>query len=236
VTGPIHENSFRAFQDRSFSGATDLKRNVTEHKPRRLHKLAAYTKDDMASLRWSLPPGVVVLFYDHSNARGAQAVIWGEGEVECLATWWFSDIASRWTWVYVGGVDDVPRKTLDGRASRPLGSRPTRAPLPDDAMFIYRGNGFKGERQTVDGVTGRPAGELQPITAWPDGSLHSLQWRLPYGVVVVFYEKADRSGRLFAIWGSGELRSASRWGSDGTVAGWSWFFVGSPEAAASPGP
>jgi len=236
---PMPEDAFRLFEDRGFSGASDMKRPVTEFKPHRPHSLAGYMKDGMSSLRWSLPEGVVVVFYDHSNARGRQFVIWGSGQADYLLPWQFSDTVSRWAWFYLGGVDDPARRTLSGRALHPLGARPTRAPVPEDGMFLYASNSFNGLRQTVGNVTAHPAGELQPVTAGAGGpleSLQSLQWSLPYGVIVVLYEKPDLTGRQFAVWGKGELRSTRHWGSDGTVAGWAWFFIGSPETLATPEP
>jgi len=235
---PMPDDAFRLFEDRGLSGASDLKRLVTEFKPYRPHPLAGYIKDGMTSLRWNLPEGVVVVFYDHSNARGRQYVIWGSGQADYLVPWRFSDKVSRWAWFYLGGVDNPSRRTLSGRALRPLGARPTRAPVPDDGMFLYASNSFNGLRQKVCDVTTHPAGELQPITATdgPLEALHSLQWSLPYGVIVVLYEKPDLTGRQFAVWGKGELRSTRHWGSDGTVAGWAWFFVGAPETLAMPEP
>jgi hypothetical protein len=231
-------DSFRLFQDRNFSGPSDLKRPVTEFKPHKPPRLAGYVKDDMSSLRWALPEGVVVVLYDHSNARGTQFVIWGSGEVRDVVPWQFTDKVARWAWFYVGGVDDPPRTVLHGRATRPLGTRPTRAPVPAEGLFFFASGDFKGLRQKVDDLYDFAPGELHPITG-PDGpleSLQSLQWSLPYGVVVMLYEKPDMTGRQFAVWGKGELSSTRRWGSTGAVAGWAWFFVGSPDVLATPEP
>jgi hypothetical protein len=235
----VGEDVFRLFQDRGLTGASELKRPVTEFKPHRPYRLAKYMKDGMTSLCWNLPEGVVVVFYDHSNARGRQYVIWGSGEVDDLVPWQFSDTVSKWAWFYVGGVDDPSKRILAARASRPLGTRPTRAPVPADGMFLYASNSFNGLRQKVCEVTTHPPGVLQPITTAAGGpleALHSMQWRLPHGVVVMLYEKPDLTGRQFAVWGRGELRATRHWGSDGTVAGWAWFYVGSPETLATPEP
>jgi hypothetical protein len=237
LDGPLGEDSFRLFEDRGLSGASDFKRHITGFKPHRPHRLAGYIQDGMTSLRWDLPDGVVVVFYDHSNARGRQCVIWGSGEVRDLVPWRFTNRVARWAWFYVGGGENPSPQILEGRATRPLGTRPTRAPVPDDGMFLFTNGAFKGLRQKVSNVTELPPGELQPITSGPDGpleSLQSLQWNLPYGVIVVLYENPDLTGRQFAVWGKGELSSARRWGSEGTVAGWAWFFVGSPQALATP--
>ena len=79
---PMPDDAFRLFEDRGLSGASDLKRRVTAFKPHRPHPLASYIKDGMTSLRWNLPEGVVVVFYDHSIARGRQYVIWGSGQAD----------------------------------------------------------------------------------------------------------------------------------------------------------
>jgi hypothetical protein len=237
LTRSLTDDAFRTYLDGGFSGQAQLRKAVTESRPYRAHRLAKYTNNDMTSLCWNLPEGVVVVFYDHSNARGKQYVVWGSGQADDLVPQRFNDTVSRWAWYYLGGVDDPPQRMLKALALRPLGARPTRAPVPDDGMFLYASNSFNGLRQKVSNVSTHPPGELQPITAPPDGpleSLHSLQWSLPVGVIVVLYEKSDLTGRQFAVWGSGEQRSTRRWGSAGTVAGWAWFFVGAPGTPAPP--
>jgi hypothetical protein len=234
----VGDDAFRLFLDPGFGGSSNLKRPVTEAKPHRLYRPGRYMKDGVSSLCWSLPEGVVLVFYDHSNARGSQYVIWGSGEVDDLAPWQFNDKVARWAWFYVGGVDSPQKHVLAGRALRPLGTRPTRAPVADDGMFLYAASTFNGLRQKVSDVTAHPPGELQPITT-PDGpldALHSLQWSLPHGVLVVLYENPDLTGRQLAVWGKGELRATRHWGSDGTVAGWAWFHVGTPETLPTPEP
>ena len=234
----VGDDAFRLFLDPGFGGSSDLKRPVTDAKPHRLYRPGRYLKGGMSSLCWNLHEGVALVFYDHSNARGSQFVIWGSGEVTDLAPWQFSDKVARWAWFYLGGVDSPQKHLLAGRALRPLGTRPTRAPVADDEMFLYATSGFNGLRQKVSDVTAHPPGELQPVLA-PDGpldALHSLQWSLPHGVIVVLYENAEQTGRQLVVWGKGELRATRHWGSDGTVAGWAWFYVGTPETLATPEP
>jgi hypothetical protein len=234
----VGDNAFRLFLDPGFGGSSHLKRPVTEAKPHRLYRPGSHMKDGMSSLCWNLPEGVVLAFYDHSNARGRQYITWGSGAVDDLAPWQFGDKLSRWAWFYVGGVDYPSKEVLRGRALRPLGTRPTRAPVAEDGMFLYAASAFNGLRQKVSDVTALPPGELQPIAA-PDGpleELHSLQWNLPHGVIVVLYEHPDLTGRQFAVWGKGELRATRHWGSDGSIAGWAWFYVGTPETLATPEP
>jgi hypothetical protein len=55
-------------------------------------------KDDMTSLKWNLPAGVVVVFYQHAGARGERIAIWGRGQKRSLRDWGFNDKVSRWAW------------------------------------------------------------------------------------------------------------------------------------------
>ena len=66
----------------------------------------------------------------------------------------------------------------------------------------------------------------------------SLTWNLHSGVVVVFYEKVDGTGRQLAIWGSGHLVDVGTWDFNNKARAWAWFQVGSEsrqEPLASPG-
>ena len=46
------------------------------------------------------------------------------------------------------------------------------------------------------------------------------------GVVVVFYEKVDGTGRQLAIWGNGQLAETGDWDFNDKARAWAWFQVG----------
>jgi hypothetical protein len=65
-------------------------------------------KDDMSSLKWNLPPGVVVVFYQHAGGRGQRIAIWGRGQKRSLGDWGFNDKVSRWAWYSTGAGSGLP--------------------------------------------------------------------------------------------------------------------------------
>jgi len=52
-------------------------------------------------VQWNLPPGVIVIFYEHDNGGGRQFVVWGQGQVEHLDAHAFNDVATSWAWFRV---------------------------------------------------------------------------------------------------------------------------------------
>ena len=222
LTGMIPDDSFLLLQHEGYQGSGARKENLTEFKPHRAHNLKGYLKDDMSSLKWNLPDGVLVVLYQHSGSRGQQLPIWGAGQLPSVKPWDFDDKVSRWSWFFLGNVANPPRHMLKGRSLRPTGARPTKAPLPDDAIFLWTNGGFRGRRAPLADVTGYPQRDFHLLVDDMEQSVASLQWSLPPGVIVILYGKPDGTGKQFVIWGKGEQRSTRRWGGGG-VSSWAWF-------------
>ncbi len=218
----VGEDTILLFPEQDFRGSARRLQTLTDHKPHRAASLKGYLKGDVSSLKWNLPAGVLVVLYERAGGRGRQLAFWGSGQLASLKPAAFDDEASRWAWFYVGSADDPPKQLLKGRALHPLGSRPTRAPVPADGMYLYSAGQFRGLRDPITDVTGRQAGELHTISPAMETTVASLQWNLPQGVIVILYGEPDGTGRQLVIWGKGEKRFTRRWGGD-KVASWAWF-------------
>jgi hypothetical protein len=53
-------------------------------------------------MRWNLPEGVIVMFYQDANGKKQQVAVWGQAQLADLDAWDFNDKASRWSWAYIG--------------------------------------------------------------------------------------------------------------------------------------
>ena len=82
--------------------------------------------------------------------------------------------------------------------------------------------GGKGYVQT-------PMGQLQNLPAELKDSMSSLQWNVPPGVVVVFYQDAGGLKQQAAIWGIGQFRNIDTWDFNDKVSRWAWYQLGSAE-------
>ena len=58
--------------------------------------------DQLTSLRWNVPEGVLVVFYDNIDGTGRQFTIWNKGEVPTVSPWNFNDRASSFAWYRLG--------------------------------------------------------------------------------------------------------------------------------------
>lgn len=102
TTSPVAEDTMELFKDRNFKNDMQKVGPATEMQPGQLQKLPNFLADHLTSLRWNLPPGVVVVFYEDNDGKGRQAAVWGKGEVSSVSEWKFNDKASRWAWYFVG--------------------------------------------------------------------------------------------------------------------------------------
>ena len=78
--------------------------DVTGYAPgvsRRLPALA----DKLSSIQWDLPPGVVVVLYQHADGTGRHIGLWSRGEFSRLSRWDINDKVSSWAWFHVGDPD-----------------------------------------------------------------------------------------------------------------------------------
>ena len=217
------------FESANYSGKHETIAGVSHgNKPGEPHPIPNMN-DEMTSLRWNLPPGVVVVFYENGEGTGEQFTIWGRGQVDTVSPFKFNDKASRWAWFYAGGVDNPSEELRSGSIVRPHGTADTTSPVAEDTMELFKDRNFKNDMQKVGPVTDMQAGQLQKLPNYLADHLSSLRWNLPPGVVAVFYEDADGKGRQAAVWGKGEVNAVSEWKFNDKASRWAWYFVGTPK-------
>ena len=90
------------YRNVNFGGQTLAVSDVMAQPAGQLNRLEHGMNDDVSSMRWNLPPGVVVTFYQDAQAEKQQAAIWGNGQVSDVDEWDFNDKISRWSWNYIG--------------------------------------------------------------------------------------------------------------------------------------
>jgi hypothetical protein len=183
--------------------------------------------DTLSSIRWNLPHGIVVVFYEDAAMKGEQMVLWGSGQQSDLHTWDFNDKASRWAWFGVGGGD--PSAQNEAAMLAPHGSEALATAVPDNTIQLFKDHKFASDMQQINPVTAVKGGELQKMSGKLDDSLTSLRWNLPEGVIVMLYEDADGKKDRVAIWGKGQLSDLNLWDFNDKVSRWSWAYIGSPE-------
>lgn len=111
-------------------------------------------------------------------------------------------------------------------------SRPVCYTSPCDEMFgsgqirLYDGKQF---RKPVDKLHIDKEDENE-VHNLPKYKISSLEWHLPPGVVVVFYEETkyddDWPGSQFTIWGNGAETDLKRHEIEDEISSWSWHYVG----------
>src|SRR5688500_8463712 len=138
---PLASNAIYMFEDRDFKGDVARLENVTGKPQGAMQEIS--DDDSVTSLRWNLPPGVVVLFTQHENGTGDRAAVWGQGQVNSVSPWRFNDKISGWAWYDVGGLQSA------GNATLPPGATPAASNLPAGTRELYADRDLKA---TVRGV------------------------------------------------------------------------------------
>lgn len=217
-------NSIYLFEDRSFGGEGTRVSPVTGFAPQAYHPVGGRA-DNLTSLRWSLPRGVVVTFYEDAEGDGDTVTIWGDGEVDSVSQWKFNDDASRWSWAYVGGAEDQPREVLRGFTPRPRGAQALDSDVPMNTVRLYHNRDFKGGWTDLDRITAEPQG-ARINTRLANDKATSVRWNLPDGVVVVLYEDLGGFGRQLALYGAGQYETVSPFNLNDKISRFAWFNVG----------
>jgi hypothetical protein len=104
VTVPAAADSITLYKSKDFATNT-VTVSPMSHAANTLHRLPEDLPDSLTSMRWNLPPGVVVMFHQDAQGDKQQVAIWGNGQVADLDVWDFNDKASRWAWHYIGSPD-----------------------------------------------------------------------------------------------------------------------------------
>jgi hypothetical protein len=121
----VPERSVVMHEDKNFDRDTETVTDITTHPAGQLHNLPGDIKDELTSMRWNLPAGVIVLLYEDAGGEENQVAVWGLGEVADLDVWDFNDKVSRWAWAYVGTPHKLPPPS---NPDDPANHRPGRTP------------------------------------------------------------------------------------------------------------
>ncbi len=223
LKGSVPQNSVYLFENRDFGGKVTRIENVTTVPPGVTEKPSRV--DDMTSLKWDLPAGVVVVFYENADGSGNQFPIWGRGQLESVSKWSFNDKVSRWAWYSLGSSASSSASLEQGRMP-PNKARPT-TNVPSDTMELYSDRDLKGHLLTISPVTKESPTEYHSVGIVND-QLTSTRWNLPAGVLVVFYDNIDGTGRQLAIWNKGEFETVSPFNMNDKISSWAWYRLGEP--------
>jgi hypothetical protein len=223
LNGSVPQNSIYLFENRDFGGKVTRIENVTSQPPGVTEKPGRV--DDMTSLKWDLPAGVLVVFYENGDGTGNQFPIWGRGQLESVSKWAFNDKVSRWAWYSVGSSANSSASLEQGKLP-PNRARPTTS-VPSDTMELYSDRDLKGRLLTVAPVTKESQTEYHGVGMLND-QMTSARWNLPPGVIVVFYDNIDGTGRQLAIWNKGEYETVSPFNMNDKISSWAWYRLGEP--------
>lgn len=226
----VPENTIQLYQDAAFRDDVRTIDNVTSHAAGQAHDMPGMMEDSLTSLRWNLPPGVVVTFYEDDGARGERLTIWGSGESETVTGWNFNDKASSWSWYYAGGFVRASEVMERGLVVYPFGTVHTTTLLPAGSVTLYSNKNFDGQSATITPFTSDAHATLNKVPAGMNDKITSMRWNLPPGVVMMFYQDGDGRKQQAAIWGSGEINDVDAWDFNDKISRWSWHYIGSPEA------
>lgn len=187
--------------------------------------------DSASSLRWNLPPGLLVVLYEDAAGKGEQLLLWGHGQMPDLHANDFDNKASRWAWYDVGG--GAGGRSAGGMAI-PHGAQAPTATVPADTLQMFIDQDFKNTMAQVSPVTGQKAGEINNLPSGIGDSLSAVRWNLPEGVVVMFYQDASGKKQQVGIWGHGEVADLDIWDINDKASRWSWAYIGSPARITPP--
>lgn len=100
-TGNLLPATLELYRKSDFQGTLTTIGPVNQFPAGALHRTGA-AADEMTSLRWNLPPGVVVVLYEDAEGKGRQLTLFGSGQYASVSPWKFNDKVSRWAWYEIG--------------------------------------------------------------------------------------------------------------------------------------
>ena len=226
----LDDYSIQFFDNPNFQGAESTVNRLDNIQAQgKANHVPGDLNDKVSSLRWKLPPGGIVVFYNDPKLWGEQLVLWGSGQMSDLSKWDFNDKASRWAWFNVGGASTPLRG--DSSTVLPLGGETLSVSLTDNTLQIFKDKSFRSDMQQISPVSSVKAGELQFMPSGFDDSATSAQWSLPPGVIVQLYDRPDGKNNRVAIWGAGEMSDLGGWDLNDKASRWSWAYIGAPPTA-----
>ena len=80
AAGELTPGTINFYRNDNFEGQHEMIADVMSHPHNQLNRLPSGMNDAVSSMRWNLPPGVVVTFYQDAGGEKQQAAIWGNGQ------------------------------------------------------------------------------------------------------------------------------------------------------------
>ena len=105
--------------------------------------------------------------------------------------------------------------------------------LSDDSIRLWRDPSQQGKSHVIHPITAEWVNRLHVIDKKLRGKAKSIDWNLPRGVLVVFYDNTNGTGRQFMIWGNGHRESLESADFVKRPSAWAWAYVDGWEAAPS---
>ena len=104
----------------------------------------------------------------------------------------------------------------------------------EDTFHVYRDKDLTGKKhQVVHPVTSEWPARLHALDSKVRDKVSSMQWNLPRGVIVVFYDHTNGTGKQFIIWGSGSRAAIDDAKFENKAGAWAWCYVDGWEDAPS---
>ena len=100
-TTNLPEGTIELYEDRDLKGDMHTIPFVRTERMGMLQEMDLDAADDVSSLRWNLPRGVVAILHENADGTGRQLPVWGKGQYD-MVPWSFNDKVSRWSWYEVG--------------------------------------------------------------------------------------------------------------------------------------
>jgi hypothetical protein len=206
----VAADSIQMYRDANFEDEKGSL-TVTGQPAGQAHELPNGLEDSLSSLRWSLPPGVLVIMYEDDGAKGEQLALWGTGQIDQLSEFDFDNKASQYAWYYVGGGEE-PSQVIQRGAALPVGSVTVTgaAPVPQNTLQLFKSKNFEANTVTLNPLT-QAANTLHELPEDLPDSLTSMRWNLPPGVILMFHQDADGGKQQVALWGNGQVADLDVW-------------------------
>ncbi len=223
--GGTDPDTLRLFRDEQFKGKNQVIHPLTSERAHQLVALHKHLRNKMSSMEWNLPRGVVVIFYQYTNGTGRQFVVWGSGRRGDLKDADFDNKAAACAWFYVDGWADAPSHIRGGFAERPVMASISKKRRAEESMELHKDKAMRGTKDKnlieIKSLTDVEEGVLKPIREKLNNKLSSLRWNFPPGIVVIFYDNADGTGRRLPLFGEGEMPDVRAM--NNRISAWAWY-------------
>lgn len=94
---PLSVGQIRVFEHDNFNGGS-FNINPSAVPQGQYVKVPDGSNDKISSVQFNLPPGIIVIFFEHDKYRGRQLVVFGRGASQKLGDNGINDKITGWAW------------------------------------------------------------------------------------------------------------------------------------------